>query len=101
MDLDDDSLATLKTGADIRMRAIVDDALAKTNLAHNLLYFVGLLAAGVVGVTVWVGQNNRAIEKVNGRVDISEKSQKENRDYIRELWRSTFKQPLPPPPATP
>lgn len=89
MEIDDEQLAILKTAADARMRGIVDNAVAKTNLARNLCYFVGLLAVGMIYVTGWVIKNDYAI-------DALKTGQKENRNYIVDLWRSVFKQPLPP-----
>lgn len=92
MEIDDDALALLKTAADTRMRAIIDSAVAKTNLARNLCYFVAALALGMIYVTGWVIRNDYAIESLRA-------VQKENRDYIRDLWQPVFKQPLPPPPG--
>jgi hypothetical protein len=97
----EDSLSKLKIGSDKRMREIFESALVKSNLARNLAWAVGLLAIGVMYVTGWVIKNDNAIEKLKEghKADFDKlvEGQKENRGYIRDIWKKTFDQPLPPP----
>lgn len=88
----DEILAAIKTGADKRMRGLLDEGVAATTLVRNLVWAIAGLTLGIIFVTGWVLKNDAAIETLKA-VEI------ENRNYIRDLWQPVFKQPLPPPPG--